>query len=167
MTKIREATLADLPGIITVWRQGIYDACSTAGELSDEEIEEIFRLNINSQNDFFKFWIATRYDEVIGWCSILPFHPNPILRNSVAFCSIYIGKDHQNTIVAYKLLKHADDFVIKTPIKYVLGTISSSNERIMRLAFKFGWKQLAKLPNSFPLKPAISDELIIFEPAVN
>jgi len=164
---IREATLNDLDRIIEIWKHGLDKAFGTTSldlKIDSNNISQTFKQYINSQTDVFKFWVYLNKDnEIIAWCSILPFHPNPILRNSWGMVSMYIDNDYQNKIYGYLFSRFVLNFASETTLRYIISIVSNENSRIIKLAKKMGFITIGVLPQNMKDNELPLTELMIFE----
>lgn len=164
---IRQATTADLERIIKIWKQGLSFAIGTnplVNEEDDQKVKTHFEANIHSQNDAFKFWVyVSPENEIISWCSIMPFHPNPLLQNAWGIMSMYIDSAYQNKMHGYHFSKFVLEECSHTSIRYVLSIVAASNERVIRLSKKMGFVTLGRIPHTQVDNDLVETELMLFE----
>jgi phosphinothricin acetyltransferase len=146
MLKYRNASVADLPGIVEIYNTTVASRMVTA------DTEEV---SIDSRKKWFDdhsadkrpLWVIENPDgEMIGWLSFQSFYGRPAYDATVEI-SIYLqpgqrGKGIGKQVLQYAML-NAPHFGIKT----LLGFIFSHNEPSLKLFRRLGFEEWATLPN--------------------
>ena len=164
---IRQAKVADIPRIVEIWKQGLAFALgdATIGDKANSNDQySFFKKNILAQNDTFKFWLYINPEnQIISWCSIMPFHPNPLLQDAWGIMSMYIDEAYQNKMHGYYFSKFVLDNTSNTSIRYILSIVSAQNERVIRLSIKMGFVTLGTLPHTKEDNQLVNTEMMIYE----
>jgi L-amino acid N-acyltransferase YncA len=163
---IRPATIDDIPSIVQIWHSGQDSAMGNitfAATMREEEIKQNFQENITSQSELFPFWVYEKEKKVVAWCSILPFHPNPLLKKAWGIISMYIHPEYQNRLYGYLLSKHVLTKASNSHLRYIVCVVSNDNSRIKRLAEKMGFISLGVLPKNKKDNELSLTEIMIFE----
>lgn len=163
---IRPATIEDIASIVHIWHSGQDSAMGNpnfATTISEEETKQNFQKNIASQNELFPFWVYEKENKIVAWCSLLPFHPNPLLKNAWGIISMYVHPKYQNKLYGYILSKHVLTKASNSHLRYIVCVISNDNSRIKRLAEKMGFVSLGILPKNKNDNELSLTEIMIFE----
>jgi L-amino acid N-acyltransferase YncA len=164
---IREARISDINRIIEIWKDGLGYSIGDLSKLETFDnslIYKTFEQNILLQNENFKFWLYVQSDEkIISWCSILPFHPNPLLINAWGIMSMYIDSEFQNKIHGYYFSKFVLEEASKSTIRYILSIVASNNDRVIRLSKKMGFISLAELPHNMSDNQLVKTQFMLYE----
>jgi L-amino acid N-acyltransferase YncA len=149
---VREASIADVPRLCAIWLEGAALAFGEAigDSLSDEDVEKQIRTLVLRQTDNFKFWVCqTPSDEIIGWCTIQPFHTTPFarIRNAYGLISAYMSNSWRNKGVGQVFVQFAVDYCkLHTTVSFVFGFQDRSNASSVAVFEKIGFNVFGNLP---------------------
>jgi len=163
---IRQATAEDIVSIFSIWKAGQASAMGDTTfdiKMTEEEVKKTFLYNILHQTATFKVWVYEKENSIIAWCSILPFHPNPLLKDTWGIISMYIHPDYQNHIYGYLFSSQVLKAASESSLKYIISVVAADNERIKRLSVKMSFVTLGILPKNEADNPLAVSEIMIFE----
>lgn len=158
-TTIRNASIDDLPAIVTIYNAAI------PGRMATADLEPV---SIDSRRAWFKehssnsrpLWVLEDGDAIKGWLSFQSFYGRPAYQ-ATAELSVYIAPDAQRRGYARKLigesLRRAPEFGVKT----LLGFIFGHNEPSLALFRSYGFENWAHLPRVAELDSIERDLLIL------
>ncbi len=149
---VREAIPADVARISVIWLEG---AALAFGEPADDaadikEVEEQILKLILQQSDNFKFWICMDRDrEIIGWCTVQPFHTTPYkkIRNSYGLISAYMGNEWRGKGVGQRFIQFVINYCRDcTSVSFIFGFQDRSNASSVTVFEKIGFQHFGELP---------------------
>ena len=145
--RIRDATAADLPIIIEIYREAVLTGVSSY-ELdppSDEEMASRFA-NITGQN--YPYVIAEDDDgKVLGYGYASPFRTRPAYRY-LAEDSVYVAPDARGMGVGSTLLDALMSATADLGIRQMIAVIGGASPASIAVHEKAGFKQVGRLPAS-------------------
>jgi L-amino acid N-acyltransferase YncA len=149
---IRQLTASDLDALMDIWEPGIRNA------FSGDELSKVYEANtyrqqfadyIADQGTNFKIWGYFDDKDLLGWVSILPCRPSPLLHDRYGEISLYLRPDQWNTGIANALVAYAMSYARdKTSLYYITAMIPEKNELITKLALSHGFNSIGKFPRS-------------------
>lgn len=151
--RIRKAKTIDLDEIYEIWINGIKQQQEGDTQLQTNKNNSLSKnklfLQISTQDNNFPFLVCLHNNRIIGWLSLLPFHPTPdaLINNSFAIISTYISKEYQGKGVGTFFIQYALRKAKKTAVKYIVGIQLNNNISSKRMSQKSGFKLLGPLPN--------------------
>ena len=76
----------------------------------------------------------------VGFCAILPYHPNPIWNKRLAFMSLYVSESYQDKRVGFHLMKFTIEETSKSDIEMLFATIINTNTKAINISKKLGYR---------------------------
>ncbi|NMI05056.1 N-acetyltransferase [Paenibacillus sp. SZ31] len=154
MLLVRQATVADLSDILTIYNQGIEDRIATLEtDIKDEAyMSEWF----NKHKGRYSILIAEQNDLVVGWASINTYSPRSAY-DGVGDLSIYIHRDHRGKGVGKQLLQKLEQIGKQNNFyKFVLFTFPF-NTLGQSLYHKAGYREVGVFQNQGVLEGKFVD----------
>lgn len=144
MINIRQATIDDLPQIVTIYNQAVPSHIVT---------DDSSPISIASRKKWFTqfdpthpLWVAEENNHVCGWCALENFFAHPAYQFS-AEIAIYLDKQWQQQGLGKRLLKYIDQQVESTlQLKTVVAYVYERNLPSQKLFTCCGYKQWGSLP---------------------
>lgn len=142
----RDATLADLPAIVSIYNSTI------AGRMVTADVEPV---SVESKLGWFHehtpdrrpLWMVEQPNgEVVGWASFQDFYGRPAY-NATAEISIYLHPDSRGKGYGKQVLQYSISNSYKYGIKTLLGYIFAHNHTSLKLFYNLGFEDWATLPN--------------------
>jgi L-amino acid N-acyltransferase YncA len=156
---IRDATEADLDGIV-----GIYNA-AIPGRMATADTEPV---TVESRRPWFQehrperrpLWVALADDAIVGWLSFQSFYGRPAY-HATAEVSVYVSPSRQRTGIGRTLLSRAVSEAPRFGLRTLLGFIFGHNEPSLRLFGHSGFERWALLPRVAELDGIERDLIIV------
>lgn len=143
--KIKEATISDLPQIVSIYNESIPGRLSTA-DLEPQTVEDKKEWFLSFAKDDRPFWVGTNEQgEIIGWVCYKSFYGRCAYRGTVEV-SIYVSYSHHGKGVAHELLKYAIEQAPANKIDHITAFVFSQNIASINLFRKFGFEKWGHLP---------------------
>ncbi len=143
--KFRNATLQDLPSIVTIYNSTVASRIVTA-DTEPVTVESRIRWFNEHTSDKRPLWMVEDAENIIGWVSFQSFYGRPAY-NATVEISIYLDQKKRGKGYGKKILQYAIDNCPKYGIKTLLGYIFAHNEPSLKLFQCFGFEEWAMLPN--------------------
>lgn len=144
--KFRNATLADLPNIVSIYNSTVASRMVTA---DTEEVSVESRQNWFAEHSASKrpLWVVeNEANETIGWVSFQSFYGRPAY-DATAEISIYLDATQRGKGFGRKVLAHCIAQAPQLGIQTLLGYIFAHNEPSLKLFHQAGFADWAHLPN--------------------
>jgi len=157
--KVREATIEDLPAIVSIYNETIEGRMVTA-DLEPVTVESK-RAWFEAHNpDTRPLWVVEEDGKIIAWTSFQSFYGRPAYRHT-AEVSIYITKAEQGKGIGQKLLEKAINDCKRLDIKNLLGFIFGHNAPSINLFRKYGFEPWGHFPGVAVLDDVERDLMIM------
>lgn len=144
--KFRDATLDDLPGIVSIYNSTIPGRMVTA-DTEPVSVESKVKWFGEHLMDKRPLWVVEdEANDIIGWISFQSFYGRPAY-DATAEISIYLHERIRGKGLGKKVLQHAIDNCHRFGIKTLLGFIFAHNIPSLKLFEGFGFQQWANLSN--------------------
>ena len=142
---IREATIADLPRIVSIYNEAIAAGFKTA-HTEPQTIES--RLAWFHEREAGKYPIYAWDEEgrVEGWCSLDPYRPGRQAFRFTAEISVYISGERHRKGIATRFMRHAIDACPSLGIKTLVAMILESNTASRAMVARLGFSEWGFLP---------------------
>lgn len=144
---LRDSHIDDFEEIFDIWKLSQDNSCARSLIDMEEYKPDMFKL-FKNQNDNFKFYVADRKGEIVGYQSILPTENNPVLCHEQAVSSTYVKLGCGGQGVGVNLIKHACEEAKKTTINIIYGKVVASNTPAMNMVEKSGWCKVGLIPQT-------------------
>lgn len=143
--KMRIATEADLPAIVSIYNSTVPTRQSTADTAA---------VTVDSRREWFSrhdpatrpLMVHEQDNRIVAWVSFQSFYGRPAYENTVEI-SIYIAPACRGQGLGRTLLAEALGLARQLGIKTVVGFIFSHNEPSLRLFASFGFAEWGRLPD--------------------
>lgn len=150
--RIRDATEADLPAIVTIYNATIPSRMVTAD--TDPVTLESRIPWLHAHNPVTRpLWVVLDGDNVCAWSSLHSFHSRPAYYPTVEI-SIYVEEQHRRRGIGSGLLERIIDRAPAYQVRTLVGLIWAHNEPSLRLFRRHGFTTWGRLP-----RVAVLDEL--------
>jgi L-amino acid N-acyltransferase YncA len=143
--KIRIAELADLAAIVAIYNQAVPTHLSTANT-TPYTAEGRKAWFIEHEPGKHPIFVATKNNQVVGWCSLSMYRPGRAALRFTAEISYYVDTVHQGRGIGSSLVHHALQACPLLGIKNVVAVVIDRNEGSRRLLEKMGFEQWGFLP---------------------
>ncbi len=142
---IRTATLADLPGIVSIYNQAVPTHRSTANTrpVTVEERQAWFLEHDPARRPIF---VAEVEGQLAGWCSLSTYRPGRMALRFTAEISYYVANSFQRKGIGSALVRHALKACPPMAIKNVVAVVIDQNEGSRKLLENLGFHQWGYLP---------------------
>lgn len=156
---LRNATEADLPGIVEIYNSTVPSRMVTA----DTE-----PVTVESRREWFcdhdpaswPLWVVEEEGSIGGWLSFAPFYGRPAYR-ATAELSIYVSEAYRRRGLGQFLLDEAINRSPALGFQTLLGFIFGHNEPSLRLFERFGFERWGHLPRVARLDEIERDLVIV------
>lgn len=143
--EFRNATIADMPGIVAIYNTTI------AGRMVTADTEPV---SVESRMPWFDIhnpekrplWVIEEAGNMLGWVSFQSFYGRPAY-NGTAEISIYLDENQRGRGLGKFALEYAMTQCPRLEIHTLLGFIFAHNEPSIKLFEKLGFTRWAHLPN--------------------
>jgi len=157
--KLRDANIEDLSEIVRIYNTTV------AGRMVTADTEPVTTASREAwfhehSPDFRPLWVLEDGTSVCGWLSFQSFYGRPAY-NATAELSIYIDESYRGRGIGRYLLQQAIDAAPRLQMKTLLGFIFGHNEPSLKLFYKFGFENWAKLPGIAELDGIERDLIIV------
>jgi L-amino acid N-acyltransferase len=142
---IREAADADLPSVVEILNAEIAGSPYLYMETPITLGERLKWLGVHRAAGL-PVLVATLGDEVVGWASLSKYRPSSGYRFT-AEMSVYVRGDAQRRGVARKLVSTLHEWAARNHVKSIVASIDSENEASIALFERFGYAEVARLPD--------------------
>jgi len=139
----RQAEDGDYPSIERIWIEG---AKILFGLLPTDAEQSFFQENFTVRAQH-SFWVAEQDRDILGFQSYLPLSKNPFKKDTIVESSTYISERAQSKKVAYNLIEISLNYLKSTDVMYVGAFIGSENVGALKLAEKFGYIMVGRIPS--------------------
>ena len=144
MTIVRDATEADLPGILSIYNHAV---THTTAIWNDKEVDLADRTawwlgRIQSGQPVL---VAIRDDAVVGYASYGPFRPFAGFRQTVEH-SVYVAEEARRSGVASRLLAELEVRAAASGLHVMVGGIAAENAGSLKLHASLGYVETGRLP---------------------
>jgi len=142
--EIRDATLDDLPAIVSIYNETVPSRMVTA----DTE-----PVSVESRRAWFEqhsperrpLWVAFEKGQVFGWISYSSFYGRPAYDRTCEL-SIYLAPEYQRRGFGSELMRRSIAHAPAIRVSTLLGFIFGHNEPSLRLVEKYGFARWGYLP---------------------
>ncbi len=157
---IRNATLADLPEIVTIYNSSIPSRVATA---DTEPVTVQQRLPWFYERDWTKrpIWVAEDGPNIAGWLAFSLFYNGRPAYNAAAEISVYISEAYRRRGFGKQLVREAIDRGPELSIKTLTAGVQSHNKPSIGLFRSFGFKRWACFPGVAELGGVERDLVIL------
>src|ERR1700692_1327152 len=157
--EVRDATLDDLPAIVSIYNATISSRLATA----DTE-----PVSVESRRGWFEqhspdkrpLWVALEAGQVIGWLSYSSFYGRPAY-NATCELSGYVAPQRSRHGLGSELLERSIIHAPSIGIYTLLGFIFAHNHASLRLVEKHGFARWGYLPRVAVLDGIERDVIIV------
>ena len=160
---IRIAGDNDFESLYSIWLEGIHN--SFEFDMSDLlKYKAQFKNNFEMRSSIYNYWIACDADgKIFGYQALIKCFLNPFRSPIFAESSTYISNDAQNRGIGKLLLGYAIQQAEKSSLHYIVGFVSSTNERAKKITSDLGFVTIGPIPKS---KKAIGtiEKLLMIRP---
>ena len=161
--QIRQAAPGDARAIALIWTEGIASAVPALTNDQGTLPEEHFRNALALQDGTFQLWVAELSGMgIVGWQSLMPCRNNPVLRTSMAESSTYVSANARGYQIGTKLLEHAINHAVHSPLRYLLAFVAAGNEPMLRVSQKLGFEIAMTMPGSPRLSASHPWHLLVY-----
>ena len=156
---VRDATEADLPGIVAIYNAAVPGRLATA---DTEPVSVASRAAWFADHDPKRrpLWVASVAGEIAGWLSFQSFYGRPAY-HATAEVSVYVAPAHHRCGIARGLLERAIETAPRIGLNTLLGFIFGHNEPSLRLFCGFGFERWGLLPRVAVLDGIERDLVIV------
>ncbi|MES2733103.1 MAG: N-acetyltransferase family protein [Bacteroidota bacterium] len=141
----RNATLADLPGIVAIYNSTVASRMVTADTEPVSVASRIPWFEVHTA-DKWPLWVVECNQEMVGWVSLQAFYGRPAYA-ATAEVSIYLAEEARSQGFGKRILQHCIDKAYQFSINTLLGFIFAHNEPSLQLFKKAGFQEWGFLPN--------------------
>ncbi len=141
---IRDAQLADLPAIVSIYNASIPERMATA-DLDPIPVESRLRWYEEHSPENHPVWVMETDHQIVGWLSFQPFYDRPAYQ-ATAEISIYVHPTCQGQGIGKKLLNAAINRSPKLGLNTLMALIFAHNVPSIKLFQKFGFQQWGHFP---------------------
>lgn len=156
---IRDATIHDLPAIVSIYNSTIPSRMVTA-DLEEVTVDSRKAWFYEHSPSFRPLWVVEDNNQICAWISYQSFYGRPAY-NGTAEISIYLHEEYRGKGLGKKLLQKAIDECANLEIKTLLGFIFAHNEASLQLFDRFGFEKWAHLPKIAELDEIERDLIIL------
>jgi L-amino acid N-acyltransferase YncA len=142
---IRRAVADDAEEIARIWAEGVTFAANLTLR-SDGGIVNFFKTRMPESGGKFGFWVLEKQGKVIGWQSLLPFYPSPVLWDHLAISSTYVARHGGVAHAGSSLISAAIANARESGLAQLLGFVPIGNRPAIRLARQTGWQPCGQIP---------------------
>ncbi len=157
--KIRDATDADLPGILRIYNAAVLTRLSTA-QLKPVTVEDRKNWIGEHSPDRHPFWVAEVDGQVAGWLTVKPFIPRCAYQGTVEL-SVYVSDKCRRLGIARRLLEEAIHRSPSLGISSMVGLIFGHNEPSLKLFQQLGFERWGFLPGVAQIEETQRDLVIM------
>jgi len=158
MKSFRNATIEDLPQIVSIYNRAIEEGISTVDSetVTTEEKIDWFKKHDKQKRPIL---VKEYHGKIIAWVSLRPFYTHLAYENS-ARIDIYIDKNFRGKKLGQMFLNEILDLAQEYSIENFLALIFAENLTSLKLFKKLGFKEWGHLPNIAKIH-GIDKDLII------
>lgn len=138
---IREATHADLPGIVAIYNEAVEDGVSTC-DLSAIAPEDRAPW-LDRHRDPYQVWVA-ELDGIAGWIALSPYDPKPCFERTGSIAT-YVARSRRGHGIGTTLRAHLEVEARRRGFHTLVTRVWAPNEPSHALSRKFGWERVAHL----------------------
>ncbi len=141
---IRDATEADLPGIVAIYNAAIRGRISTA-QLEEVSVEQRLSWFREHSAEIHPLWIADIDGQIAGWFSFHSYVERAAYR-ATAEISVYVSEKFRRRGVGKALLEKAIGHSPRLGITALIGCIYAHNDASLRLFEQLEFERWGFLP---------------------
>ncbi len=142
MIKIRDAVAEDLPEILAIYNVAVRTTTATF-DLEEQTLAD--RLTWFQQfGEKYPLIVAEDEKEVLGYCSLSPFHKKAAYKNTCEI-SIYLSGKHRGAGIGSLLMKEIINRAKKHGFHSIIALITAGNAASVKLHKKFGFQFAGRL----------------------
>jgi L-amino acid N-acyltransferase YncA len=141
---IREAGEADLPVILAIYNDAVRNTTAVWND-REVDIENRRALLLDRRARNFPFLVADEDGRVVGYASFGDFRPFDGYRHTVEH-SIYVNRDFRRQGVGRALMPPLIEAARVLEKHAMIGGIDAANVASIRLHQKFGFVEVARMP---------------------
>lgn len=159
-SSIEDATLEDLPEIVSIYNSTIAGRMVTA-DLEPVAVEDRLAWFREHNSHHRPLWVLRGEDgRMAGWLSFQSFYGRPAY-NGTAELSIYISEDFRGTGAGSFLVGRAMEECKRLGIQNLVGFVFGHNAPSLGLLEKFGFERWGLLPEVANMDGVLRDLVII------
>jgi L-amino acid N-acyltransferase YncA len=156
---IRDATEADLPGIVEIFNATIPSRMVSA-QIDPVSVEERLPWFRAHSTDHHPLWVMCEEKQVMAWLSLQLFLPRCAYAGT-AEVSVYVREDFRRRGLGKSLLAEAVTRAPSLELTALIGHIFAHNEPSLRFFAKAGFYRWGLLPRVARLKGVERDLVIV------
>jgi L-amino acid N-acyltransferase YncA len=156
---IRDATEADLPGIIEIFNATIPSRMVSA-TLAPVSVEERLPWFLAHSGDHYPLWVVCEKKQVMAWLSLQSFLPRCAYEGT-AEVSVYVHEGFRRRGVGKSLLAEAVRRGPALGLTALVGHVFAHNEPSLRLFARAGFERWGLLPRVARLEGVERDLVIV------
>lgn len=156
---IRDARLADLPAIVSIYNATIPGGMVTGDTEPVSVASRQAWFELHSPHDY-PLWVAEVEGTVAGWLGFQPFYGRPAYRVT-AELSLYVAQPYRRQGIGRYLLQQAIDQSAALGLTTLLGFIFGHNQPSLQLFESFGFQRWGHLPGVANIKGIERDLVIV------
>ena len=159
MKSFRNATIEDLPQIVTIYNSTIEDGFSTADSVrvSADEKVDWFRGHDKEKHPIL---VKEYHGKIIAWVSLQPFYPHLAYEKS-ARINIYVDSNFQGKKLGQMFLEEILNMSDRYNIENFLAYIFTDNTNSLKLFKKLGFKEWGNFPKIAKIQNNYKDLVIL------
>jgi len=139
---LRDATAADLPGILEIYNDAILTTTSVYSEKPHTlEMRETW-FNERKQSGF-PVMVAVQDGKVVGFATYGHFRVWPCYRYTVEH-SVYVHRDSRGQGISKLLLSEVIGYARKAGMHAMIAGVDSENDISLKLHLQYGFEQVAR-----------------------
>lgn len=144
MSRIREATPADLEEIREIYNQAVRETTSTWDHRT-RSAEDHQAWYATKQEEGFPLLVAEEAGQVIGYASYGRFRPHAGYAHTMEH-SVYVHPDHQRAGLGRRLLEQLIVLARQRGVHALVGGLSADNAASLGLHAALGFSEVARMP---------------------
>lgn len=145
MTTIRDATIEDLPTIVSIYNQSIPAGRATA-DTRPITVEERTPWFAQFNPDKRPIWVAEQEGRIVGCIYLTSFYGGRPAYDKTAEVSLYIDSSAQGSGLGTLLMQSMIDACPRLGVTTLIGMYFDHNEATQRLNAKFAFQPVGHLP---------------------
>lgn len=139
---IRPAAETDLPAITEIYNQAVEERIATC-DLSDVPVDE--RRGWLARHQYpYGVWVAVAEQGVRGWVALSPYDSKPCFHRTATFAT-YVHRAARGTGIGMSLRTSMIETAKDRGFHSLVNRVWANNEASIRLALKFGFKQVGHM----------------------
>lgn len=137
----RKAEAKDIDALVEIWKSGQHNSIGNLSvSYTAREIKNFFLECINHQTTSHKIYVRDEDDMPVGFCAVLPYHPNPVWNKRLAFMSLYVSEAYQDKLIGFRLMQYTIAKTSRSDIEMLFATIVNTNTKAIKISQKLGYK---------------------------